>query len=191
MTLEQRLARLERRNRWLTIALALVLIIEGLLPGLAPSTWMKVMSDVAKMGPQGIRMAGIGGTGVVTVAQLLATAAMFDGWDVHGLDQTGLSQKAGPVVSDVRIRRDDVPATNHASAAGVDAILAFDLLVAASDACLESTTDNAGFIKSTALDLLNKPSRHLKISLQAGKNFCGVLLNRCIQLTNGLAFFHG
>ena len=40
-------------------ALALVLILEGLLPGLAPSTWLKVMSDAAKMGPQGIRIAGI------------------------------------------------------------------------------------------------------------------------------------
>jgi uncharacterized protein YjeT (DUF2065 family) len=40
-------------------ALALVLIIEGLLPGLAPSTWMKVMRDAAKMGPQGIRIAGV------------------------------------------------------------------------------------------------------------------------------------
>jgi uncharacterized protein YjeT (DUF2065 family) len=39
--------------------LALVLIIEGLLPGLAPSTWLKVMRDAAKMGPQGIRIAGI------------------------------------------------------------------------------------------------------------------------------------
>ncbi|MDX2429052.1 MAG: DUF2065 domain-containing protein [Xanthomonadales bacterium] len=43
----------------LLTALALVLIIEGLLPGLAPSTWMKVMSDAAKLGPQGIRIAGI------------------------------------------------------------------------------------------------------------------------------------
>jgi len=43
----------------LLTALALVLIIEGLLPGLAPSTWMKVMRDAAKMGPQGIRIAGI------------------------------------------------------------------------------------------------------------------------------------
>jgi uncharacterized protein YjeT (DUF2065 family) len=40
-------------------ALALVLIIEGLLPGIAPSTWLKVMRDAAKMGPQGIRIAGI------------------------------------------------------------------------------------------------------------------------------------
>ena len=43
----------------LLTALALVLIIEGLLPGLAPSTWLKVMSDAAKLGPQGIRIAGI------------------------------------------------------------------------------------------------------------------------------------
>lgn len=43
----------------LLIALALVLIIEGLLPGIAPSTWMKVMRDAAKMGPQGVRIAGI------------------------------------------------------------------------------------------------------------------------------------
>jgi uncharacterized protein YjeT (DUF2065 family) len=43
----------------LLTALALVLIIEGLLPGITPSTWLKVMSDAAKMGPQGIRIAGI------------------------------------------------------------------------------------------------------------------------------------
>ena len=43
----------------LLTALALVLIIEGLLPGIAPSTWMKVMRDAAKMGPHGIRVAGI------------------------------------------------------------------------------------------------------------------------------------
>ncbi len=43
----------------LLTALALVLIIEGLLPGLAPSTWMKVMRDAAKLGPQRIRVAGI------------------------------------------------------------------------------------------------------------------------------------
>ena len=43
----------------LLTALALVLIIEGLLPGISPSTWMKVMLDAAKMGPQGVRIAGI------------------------------------------------------------------------------------------------------------------------------------
>ena len=43
----------------LLTALALVLIIEGLLPGIAPSTWLKVMRDAAKLGPQGIRIAGV------------------------------------------------------------------------------------------------------------------------------------
>jgi uncharacterized protein YjeT (DUF2065 family) len=43
----------------LLTALALVLIIEGLLPGIAPTKWMKMMHDAAKLGPQGIRIAGI------------------------------------------------------------------------------------------------------------------------------------
>jgi uncharacterized protein YjeT (DUF2065 family) len=42
----------------LLTALALVLIIEGLLPGIAPSAWLRVMTDAAKMGPKGIRIAG-------------------------------------------------------------------------------------------------------------------------------------
>ncbi len=80
-----------------------------------------------------VRLSGIGGTGVITVSQVLGTAAMLDGWTVRGLDQTGLSQKAGPVLSDLRLSRDSVPASNHANSAGVDCLLAFDLLVAASD----------------------------------------------------------
>jgi indolepyruvate ferredoxin oxidoreductase len=55
---------------------------------------------------------------------------------VRGLDQTGLSQKAGPVVSDLRITRDETAVSNHANASGVDCLLAFDLLVGASDANL-------------------------------------------------------
>ncbi len=79
-----------------------------------------------------IRLAGIGGTGVVTVAQILATAAMIDGYDVRGLDQTGLSQKAGPVISDLRLSRNGPRASNLVGEAGADVILAFDLLVGAS-----------------------------------------------------------
>lgn len=43
----------------LLTALALVLIIEGLLPGISPSSWMKVMRDAAKLGTQGVRIVGI------------------------------------------------------------------------------------------------------------------------------------
>ena len=76
-------------------------------------------------------MAGVGGTGVVTVSQVLATAALLDGFDVAALDQTGLSQKGGPVVSHVRIteeRDEGVPAIGVGHA---DCYLAFDLVVAA------------------------------------------------------------
>lgn len=86
-----------------------------------------------------IRMPGIGGTGVVTISQLVGTAAMLDGLTVRGLDQTGLSQKAGPVVSDLHVRRStDEPRSNKAVATGVDLYLAFDLLVADAQSNLDT-----------------------------------------------------
>jgi indolepyruvate ferredoxin oxidoreductase len=83
-----------------------------------------------------VRLTGIGGTGVVTVSQVVGTAAMLAGFHARGLDQTGLSQKAGPVVSDLRITRHGVAVSNHANVAGIDCVLAFDLLVGASDSNL-------------------------------------------------------
>ena len=80
-----------------------------------------------------VRISGIGGTGVVTLSQVLGTAAMLDGAEVRGLDQTGLSQKAGPVVSDLLISRRQCPASNHISQERVDCFIATDLLVAASE----------------------------------------------------------
>ena len=80
-----------------------------------------------------IRLAGIGGTGVVTVAQILSTAAMFDGWEVRGLDQTGLSQKAGPVVSDIVLARPGTIASNLVGGGQADVILGFDAMVALAD----------------------------------------------------------
>jgi indolepyruvate ferredoxin oxidoreductase len=75
-------------------------------------------------------MVGIGGTGVVTVNQILGTAALLDGKYVHGLDQTGLSQKGGPVVSHLKIydRPEDV--SNKVGAGEADAYIGFDVLVA-------------------------------------------------------------
>jgi indolepyruvate ferredoxin oxidoreductase len=80
----------------------------------------------------GVRMMGIGGTGVVTVNQVLGMAALLDGLHVTGLDQTGLSQKGGPVISDLRITREPLAAASKAPAGSADLYLGFDLLGAAS-----------------------------------------------------------
>ncbi|HYN32495.1 MAG TPA: indolepyruvate ferredoxin oxidoreductase family protein [Ilumatobacteraceae bacterium] len=99
-----------------------------------------------------VRMVGIGGTGVVTVSQVLGTAAMLAGRNVRGLDQTGLSQKAGPVMSDIRITTGDTVASNHANVSGVDCLLAFDLLVAASDTNLaDARADRTVVVASSAV----------------------------------------
>ena len=83
-----------------------------------------------------LRMVGIGGTGVVTVAQVIATAALLDGYHVRGLDQTGLSQKAGRVTGDLRITTGEPAPSNLIGDEGADVILAFDLLAATGPAAL-------------------------------------------------------
>lgn len=79
-----------------------------------------------------IRLPGVGGTGVVTVSQLLGTAALLDGRYVDGLDQTGLAQKGGPVISDVHISATPPAGAAKAPAGSVDVLLALDCLVALS-----------------------------------------------------------
>ena len=78
----------------------------------------------------GIRLTGVGGTGVVTVSQVLATAGLIAGWHTRSLDQTGLAQKGGAVVSDVRFSRSAPPPTNKLGTGECDLYLGCDLLVA-------------------------------------------------------------
>lgn len=86
-----------------------------------------------------IRMPGVGGTGVVTVAAVLQMAAHLDGLHAAGLEQIGLAQKGGPVVSDVRIGPDPVSGHPRAGTASVDVLLGLDLLGAASAETLRTT----------------------------------------------------
>ena len=75
-----------------------------------------------------IRMTGVGGTGVVTVSRIIQMAARLDGRAASGLDQTGLAQKGGPVISDVRIADHELSTAPKASEHMIDLVLGFDLL---------------------------------------------------------------
>lgn len=75
-------------------------------------------------------MTGIGGTGVVTANQVLGTAALLDGKHVSGLDQTGLSQKGGPVISHLKISDAPLENSNRVTAGEADCYLGFDILTA-------------------------------------------------------------
>ena len=77
-----------------------------------------------------IYMVGIGGTGVVTVNQILGTAALLDGKHIDGMDQTGLSQKGGQVVSNLKIAAAPPTGANRLSAGAADCYLGFDILAA-------------------------------------------------------------
>ena len=89
--------------------------------------------------PIGLRLMGIGGTGIVTTAQVLAVAATNAGLHVRGLDQLGLSQKGGAVISDLRIGADPFDGSNVLGPAGADVYLGADLLVATADSNLAVT----------------------------------------------------
>ncbi len=80
--------------------------------------------------PWNVLVAGIGGTGVVTVGAVLSMAAHLEGKGVSELDVTGLAQKNGPVSSHVRIAAD--PERLHAVRIGphrADLVLGCDPVV--------------------------------------------------------------
>ncbi len=84
----------------------------------------------APTGTQNVLLAGIGGTGIVTVNQVLATAALRAGYAVESLDQIGLSQKAGPVVSHLRFSTTELEPSNRLTPGSADCVIAIDLLTA-------------------------------------------------------------
>jgi indolepyruvate ferredoxin oxidoreductase len=78
-----------------------------------------------------IRMPGVGGTGVVTISAILQMAAHLHGKHAAGLEQTGLAQKGGPVISDLRIATEPITGQIRASHRSADVLIGFDLLAAA------------------------------------------------------------
>ena len=92
----------------------------------------------------GIHVMGIGGTGSVTVVATIANAARLEGKHVIGLDQTGLAQKGGAVISDIKITHEPFSGSNKISDGRTDLYLGFDILNATDpknlDKCLPERT---------------------------------------------------
>ncbi|WP_218508342.1 indolepyruvate ferredoxin oxidoreductase family protein [Variovorax sp. dw_308] len=94
-----------------------------------------VLAEPVMVVPQdlfSICLTGIGGTGVVTVNQVLGTAAFRSGMKVQTYDHTGSSQKAGPVVSHLKVMPQDVEGSPTVGTASADLYLVFDPLVGVS-----------------------------------------------------------
>jgi indolepyruvate ferredoxin oxidoreductase len=112
--------------------------------------------------PCGVLVTGIGGTGVITIGQILGMAAHLEGKGVSVLDMSGLAQKYGAVMSHVRIA--SRPEEVHVARLGTgDArlVVGCDLVVSASGDALDkmaagrtravvnaTTTPTAAFVKN-------------------------------------------
>jgi indolepyruvate ferredoxin oxidoreductase len=83
-------------------------------------------------GAWGIVVAGVGGTGVITIGQLLGMAAHIEGKGIVTQDAAGLAQKGGATWSHVLIgeRQDDIR-TTRVGMAGADLVIGCDPIVAA------------------------------------------------------------
>jgi indolepyruvate ferredoxin oxidoreductase len=88
-------------------------------------------SDAA---PCGVMIAGIGGTGVITVGAVLAMAAHLEGRAASAYDMTGLSQKNGAVYSHLKLADSSVALHSQRLGLGeASLVLAFDMVAALGD----------------------------------------------------------
>ena len=123
--------------------------------------------------PYSVLLAGIGGTGIVTMGALLGMAAHLEAKGVTVLDVAGLAQKNGPVTSHVRVydNADDVHAT-RIEAGGADVVIGADIVVTSGAECISKVAANrtalvvndhvaptAAFARNPDLDLSASPMR--------------------------------
>jgi indolepyruvate ferredoxin oxidoreductase len=83
-------------------------------------------------GAYGIVVAGVGGTGVITIGQLLGMAGHIEGKGIVTQDSAGLAQKGGATWSHILIgeRQDDIR-TTRVSMAAADLVIGCDPIVSA------------------------------------------------------------
>jgi len=95
----------------------------------------------------GIVVAGVGGTGVITIGQLLGMAAHLEGKGVITQDAAGLAQKGGATWSHIQIANhaDDIHCTKVGTAEA-DLVIACDSIVAANKASLAVMREGRTFV---------------------------------------------
>ena len=128
-----------------------------------PSLPRPVLPNLSTMSAYGIVVAGVGGTGVITIGQLLGMAAHLDGLGVVTQDSAGLAQKGGATWSHVLLaQHQDQIQTTRVSMAAADLILGCDPIVSAGKETLSRmmqgrthvalnsySTPTAAFVKNT------------------------------------------
>ena len=83
--------------------------------------------------PWNIAIAGVGGSGILTIGAILGMAAHLEGKAPLVLDMAGLAQKGGAVLSHIRLSGPDTPPTAPRIANGAaDVLLAADAVVGSS-----------------------------------------------------------
>ncbi|MBU2486291.1 MAG: indolepyruvate ferredoxin oxidoreductase family protein, partial [Alphaproteobacteria bacterium] len=117
--------------------------------------------------PFNLLVTGVGGTGVVTVGQLISMAAHLEGKGASILDFTGFAQKFGAVLSFVRIGRDPDAINQVRIDTGMaDAVIGCDVVVSSSPKA--SGTYRSG--TSVALNLASMPTGDLVLRRDADLN---------------------
>ena len=147
--------------------------------------------------PYGVLITGIGGTGVVTIGAIMGVAAHIEGKGATVLDQLGMAQKGGGVISHVRIGA--TPEALHAvrlAAGGADVLLGCDLVVSSSaDALAKLEPGRTHALVNTHQTITGEFTRHpdlafptstLKLSIEAaaGADACDFL--EATSLATGL-----
>ncbi|WP_207005557.1 indolepyruvate ferredoxin oxidoreductase family protein [Trinickia mobilis] len=102
-----------------------------------PEGWPVAPRTPALDTPFRIVVAGVGGTGVVTIGALLGTAAHLEGKATRVMDMAGMAQKGGTVYSYVQLAlKDEAISATRVAAGQCDLLIGADAVVAGSSSTL-------------------------------------------------------
>ncbi|MBC8057819.1 MAG: indolepyruvate ferredoxin oxidoreductase family protein, partial [Rhizobiales bacterium] len=97
--------------------------------------------------PWGIVVAGVGGTGVITIGQLLGMAAHLEGKGIVTQDAAGLAQKGGATWSHIQIaNRADAILTTKVGTAEADLVIGCDPIVTANKSTLVAMREGRTYV---------------------------------------------